>query len=109
MKKRKGRVHEIPALKEQASDDEVIRWVTTHDVAERLETGIAEVVEDRSELEALLDDALLQGNTTQLNMRIPRAMKAVLTRLAKERTTDATTLARIWLAERVRQETRSLG
>jgi hypothetical protein len=109
MNKRRTRAGEIPPLQKQASDDEVIRWVTTHDVAGRLDTGVAEVVEDHSDLEALLDEALLQGNTTQLNMRIPRAMKAVLTRLAKERTTDATTLARIWLAERVRQETQPPG
>ena len=37
-------------------------------------------------------------------LRIPPAMKAVLSRLARQRTTAATTLARIWLAERVQQE-----
>ena len=105
MKKQRKRATEIPRLPKQATDDEVIRWVTTHDVTERLDTGVAEVVEDHSDLEALLDEALLQENTAQLNMRIPRAMKAVLARLARERTTDATTLARIWLAERLRQET----
>jgi hypothetical protein len=31
-------------------------------------------------------------------------MKAVLSKLACQRTTDATTLARIWLAERLKQE-----
>jgi hypothetical protein len=35
-------------------------------------------------------------------------MKAVLSRLARQRTTDATTLARIWLAERLRQEIKTL-
>jgi hypothetical protein len=42
-------------------------------------------------------------------MRIPPAMKAVLSRLARQRTTDATTLARIWLAERLQQEIKTLG
>jgi hypothetical protein len=45
-----------------------------------------------------------RDNTVQLNMRLPRAMKAVLSKLARERTTDATTLARIWLAERWERE-----
>jgi hypothetical protein len=36
-------------------------------------------------------------------MRIPAAMKALLGKLARQRTTDATTLARIWLAERLRE------
>jgi hypothetical protein len=31
-------------------------------------------------------------------------MKAVLSKLARQRTTDATTLARIWLAERLERE-----
>jgi hypothetical protein len=47
---------------------------------------------------------LFQDNTAQLNMRLPPAMKAVLSKLARQRTTDATTLARIWLAERLKQE-----
>ena len=71
---------------------------------ERLEAGVSEVVEDRSDLDQLLQEALRQGKTAQLNIRIPPAMKAVLSRLARQRTTDATTLARIWLAERIQQE-----
>ena len=109
MKKRRTRAGEIPPLQKQAADEDVVRWVTTHDVAARLDAGVAEIVKDHSGLEALLDEALLQGNTTQLNMHIPRASKAVLTRLARERTTDATTLARIWLAEHGRRETRPSG
>jgi hypothetical protein len=62
------------------------------------------VVEDHSDLDRILEQAVVQDNTAQLNMRIPPAMKAVLSRLARERTTDATTLARIWLAERLKQE-----
>jgi len=49
-------------------------------------------------------DAIFQDNTAQLNMRLPPAMKAVLSQLARQRTTDATTLARIWLAERLERE-----
>ena len=48
--------------------------------------------------------AIFQDNTAQLNMRLAPAMKAVLSQLARKRTTDATTLARIWLAERLEQE-----
>lgn len=71
---------------------------------DRLDAGVSEVVKDHSDLDLILQEALFQGNTAQLNMRIPPAMKAVLSRLARQRTTDATTLARIWLAERLRQE-----
>ena len=102
--KKKTRSSTIPPLRKGASDEEIIRWTTTHDVFDRLEAGVAEIVEDRRDLNQLLQEAVIQGNTAQLNMRIPPAMKAVLSRLARERTTDATTLARIWLAERLQQE-----
>jgi hypothetical protein len=54
-----------------------------------------------TDLDQVLRDAIFQDNTAQLNMRLPPAMKAVLSKLARQRTTDATTLARIWLAERL--------
>jgi len=34
-------------------------------------------------------------------------MKAVLNKFARQRTTDAATLARIWLAERLEQESKA--
>lgn len=102
--KKKPRVSSIPPLRKDASDEEIIRWTTTHDIFDRLEAGVAEIVEDHSDFEQLLQEAVTQGNTAQLNMRIPPAMKAVLSRLARQRTTDATTLARIWLAERLQEE-----
>ncbi len=100
----KRKTKRVPRLRRGASDAEVVRWVKAHDVFDRLESGISEVVEDHSDLDQILEEAVLQDNTAQLNMRIPPAMKAVLSRLARERTTDAATLARIWLAERLQQE-----
>lgn len=100
--KHKKRV--IPPLRKGASEQEIVRWTSKHDVFDRLDAGISEVVEDHSDLDRLLQQALFEDNTAQLNMRIPPAMKAVLSRLARQRTTDATTLARIWLAERLERE-----
>ena len=100
--KHKKRV--ISPLRKEASDQEIVRWTSKHDVFDRLDTGISEVVEDHSDLDRFLQEALFEDNTAQLNMRIPPAMKAVLSRLARQRTTDATTLARIWLAERLERE-----
>ena len=88
----------------KSTDEEVIRWTKSHDVFDRLETGVSEVVEDHSDLDEVLREAIFQDNTAQLNMRLPPAMKAVLSKLARQRTTDATTLARIWLAERLERE-----
>ena len=100
----KKRTKAIPRLHREASDAEVVRWAKAHDVFDRLESGVAEVVTGHGDLDRILEEAVLQDNTAQLNMRIPPAMKAVLSRLARERTTDATTLARIWLAERLKRE-----
>jgi hypothetical protein len=97
MKKTKRKVSNLTS---KSTDDEVVRWTKSHDIFDRLETGVSEVVEDHSDLDEVLREAIFQDNTAQLNMRLPPAMKAVLSKLARQRTTDATTLARIWLAER---------
>jgi hypothetical protein len=91
-------------LTAKSTDQEIVRWTKSHDVFDRLETGTSEVVEDHSDLDEILREAIFQDNTAQLNMRLPPAMKAVLSKLARQRTTDATTLARIWLAERLERE-----
>ena len=88
----------------KSTDEEIIRWTKSHDVFDRLEKGVSEVVEDHGDLDEVLREAIFQDNTAQLNMRLPPAMKAVLSKLARQRTTDATTLARIWLAERLERE-----
>ncbi len=100
----KNEKRSVSPLRKGASDQEIIRWTKRHDVFDRLDAGISEVIQDHSNLDQVLQEALFQDNTAQLNMRIPPAMKAVLSKLARQRTTDATTLARIWLAERLRQE-----
>lgn len=104
---KKAKELRIPKLKKNATETEIIRWATKHDPLKRTGAGIAEIVKDHSDLDELLQEALFQENTTQLNIRIPPAMKAMLTKLARERTTDASTLGRIWLAERIRKETGS--
>ena len=101
MKKPKRKV---PRLSRNTTDEEIVRWTKSHDVFDRLEAGVSEVIEDHSDLDQVLRDAIFQDNTAQLNMRLPPAMKAVLSKLARQRTTDATTLARIWLAERLERE-----
>jgi len=101
MKKTKQKASRLSA---KATDEEIIRWTKSHDVFHRLDTGVSEIVEDHSDLDAVLREAIFQDNTAQLNMRLPPAMKAVLSKLARQRTTDATTLARIWLAERLERE-----
>jgi hypothetical protein len=104
VKKMKKKARSIPPLKKRATEQEIIDWAITNDAFDRIEAGTTSVVVDHSDLDELLQEALFQGNKAQLNMRVPPAMKALLTKLARERTTDATTLGRIWLAERIRKE-----
>ena len=101
MKKTKRKVLR---LSRNAKDEEIVRWTKSHDVFGRLEEGVSEIIEDHSDLDQVLRNAIYQDNTAQLNMRLPPAMKAVLSKLARQRTTDATTLARIWLVERLERE-----
>ena len=101
MKKQRGKRSRLSG---RSTDEEIIRWTKSHDVFDRLDKGVSEVVEDHSDLDEVLREAIFQENTAQLNMRLPPAMKAVLSKLARQRTTDATTLARIWLAERLERE-----
>jgi hypothetical protein len=107
--KRKKQVRTIPPLSPEATEGEIVEWLTTYDLDERVAAGVSEIVEDHSDLDRLLQEALFQDNTAQLNMHLPPAMKAILNKLARQRTTDAPTLARLWIAERLRQELNALG
>lgn len=46
-----------------ASDEELIRWTKSHDVFDRLESGVSEVVEDHTDLDEALQKAIFQDNT----------------------------------------------
>ena len=89
----KDKTRKVPRLSRNATDEDIVRWTKSHDVFDRLETGVSEIIENHSDLDQLLRDAIFQDNTAQLNMRLPPAIKAVLSKLARQRTTDATTLA----------------
>ncbi|NOT55356.1 MAG: hypothetical protein HOP18_12180 [Deltaproteobacteria bacterium] len=93
MKRTKG----IPPLSPDATDDEMIEWTETYDLGARLDAGVSEIVE-------MHEPSQREDRTTELTLRLPSAMKAALQKLARRRTTNATTLARLWIAERLRQE-----
>jgi len=41
----------IPPLTPNASDEEIVKWLTKYDLDERLAAGVSEIVEDRSDLD----------------------------------------------------------
>jgi hypothetical protein len=73
------------------TDDEINCW-KSNDLFIRLEAGYLKSWRTMS-LEGFLHEAIFRDNIAQLNMRLPPAMKAVLSKLARERTTDATTVS----------------
>jgi hypothetical protein len=102
--KQRKKAHSIPSLSPDATDEEIIRWTQTYNIGARLDAGISEIVTDHTDLDRLIEEAQHEGNTAWLNIRIPPSMKAALQKLARQRMTDATTLARVWLAERLQKE-----
>jgi len=60
MKKTKRKV---PRLSRNTTDEELVRWTKPHDVFDRLEAGVSEIIEDHSDLDQVLRDAILQGIT----------------------------------------------
>jgi hypothetical protein len=70
MKKRKRKV---PRLSRNATDEEIVRWTKSHDVFDRREAAVSEIIEDH--LDQVLRDAVFQDDTAQLNMRLPLAME----------------------------------
>ena len=51
MRKLKRKASRLTA---KSTDEEIVRWTKSHDVFDRLETGISEVVEDHSDLDEVL-------------------------------------------------------
>ena len=62
MKKTKRKVS---GLTSRSTDDKVVRWTKSHDVFDRLEAGLSEVVEDHGDLDEVLREAIFQDNTAQ--------------------------------------------
>ena len=48
MKKTKRKV---PRLSRNTTDEEIVRWTKSHDVFDRLNAGVSEVIEDHSDLD----------------------------------------------------------
>ena len=43
----------IPPLAPNASDEEIVEWLTKYDLDERVAAGVSEIVENRSDLDRL--------------------------------------------------------
>ena len=97
----------IRPLSSGATHAEVARFLDSHDPEELERQGIMVRDDDRADLEVMLKKYLSEPNNAQLNIRLPRSAKRMLARIASQKTIDASTLARIWIVERLRRETRA--
>ena len=73
--KRKKKIHCIPPLSPDASDDEIIRWTETYDIGARLDAGVSEIVEDHSDLDQLLEEFLSSKKRKGAGKRLTRMRK----------------------------------
>ena len=97
----------IKPLSKKATEEQIVEFLESNDPEELERQGLMVPDADHSDLEPLLRQYLSQPNDTQLNIRLPRSAKRLLARIANQKTVDASTLARIWIVERLRREARS--
>lgn len=97
----------IKPLPSGAKNAKVVRFLDSNDPEELEQQRIMVRDDDREDLEAMLKKYLSEPNNDQLNIRLPRSAKRMLARIASQKTIDASTLARIWIVERLRRETRA--
>lgn len=96
------RIKPLPA---RATNSEVTRFLDSNDPDELESQGLMVRDDDHADIEEMLKRYLSEPNNDQLNIRLPRSAKRMLARLANQKTIDASTLARIWIVERLRHET----
>lgn len=104
MKMKKGAEIKLPP--EEATDEQIVEFLRSHDPEELLRQGILEIDEGRVDLEEALITWLSEPDDAQLNIRMSRKAKRLLEELARRKGTDASTLARLWIMEGLRQEVR---
>ena len=102
--KRRKKIGPLPS---GATDAGVTRFLDSHGPEELERQGIMVRDDDRDDLEAMLKKYLSEPNNAHLNIRLARSAKRMLARIASQKTIDASTLARIWIVERLRRETRA--
>ncbi len=87
-----------------ASDEQIVQFLRSYDPEELVKAGILEIDQDHSDLEEALIQYLSEPNNARLILRLPPTAKRILEELARRKAVDASTLARIWVLDRMRKE-----
>jgi hypothetical protein len=87
-----------------ATDDQIVKFLRSHDPEDLLREGILAIDEDHSDLEDALLSYLSEPRDARLRVALPRTAKRILEELARRKAVDSSTLARIWIMEGLRRE-----
>ncbi|MGQ9734899.1 MAG: hypothetical protein ACUVQU_07660 [Candidatus Bipolaricaulia bacterium] len=106
MKKEKGKGKgiEIKLPPEEATDEQIVEFLRSHDPEELLRQGILEIDGDYTDLKDALLAWLSEPVDTEFIIHMPRKAKWLLEELAQRKGLDATTLARTWIIEGLSKE-----
>lgn len=99
--KRKKRVKVPP---KSATDEQIVKFLRSHDPEHLIREGIMAIDEDHSDLEEALLAYLSEPRDARLSVPLPRTAKRILEKLARRKAVDSSTLARIWIMEELRRE-----
>jgi hypothetical protein len=101
--KRRQRIKLPP---EPATDDQIVKFLRSHDPEDLVGEGIMVIDQDHSDLEAALPAYLSEPRDARLSVPLPRTAKRILEELARRKAVGSSTLARIWIMEGLRREVR---
>ena len=94
----------IKSSRQKSTDAEIVRFLNSNDPEELERQGFMVRDSDRRDIDAMLRKYLSEPNNSRLNIRLPANAKRLLSRIANQKTIDPSTLARIWIVERLRKE-----
>lgn len=90
--------------RKSANYQELANFFDRHDAIAFLKQGVSEFDPDRSDLDRMTTEYWNEASTKQLNIRIPVTAKRMIEMLAKRKTIQVSTLARMWVIESMRRE-----
>jgi len=100
MKRRKR----AKAPPQSATDEQIVKFLRSHDPEDLIREGIMAIDEDHSDLEEALLAYLSEPRDARLSVPLPRTAKRILEELARRKAVDSSTLARMWIMEELRRE-----
>ena len=87
-----------------ATDEQIVKFLRSHDPEDLIREGIMAIDKDHSDLEEALLAYLSEPRDARLSVPLPRTAKHILEELARRKAVDSSTLARMWIMAELRRE-----